>query len=536
MVTSCGTNMDIQVAFFFLLPIASCVFGDGCLFPCRCNDQATCDPHTGSCSDSQCRGGLPLTPDDPGRFNWRGPACQIGNVAYGKPSAQSGVYEGMVSGYAVDGVIGGTREAWYHGCAHTDHEDGEAAWLYVNLQSLHQIHNVTVYNTFDSGGYPRMSNFSIRVGNTSDVNQHTECARKWETVGPGGLASLECQEKGRFVSFRREGGNEINLVTICEFVVIGEPITKEDQCLWDQCLWDQCLWDQCVWDQCLWYQCCKVGYFGHRCTEECGKCKNDACSTTNGHCSDGCQLWFIGDLCKIELRRPTLGGLYPSVRHLSKSSAIVTWTQDLKIPSSQSQYFGYTVTYAEGSGGFIDGPSVAHGVSAVQQSMTVSNIYAYRDYRFKVRIYREMDGKREYGWPSESTLIQLTTGAPSTSMITGLTDSFETTAHPSQTSDVIIAISAALGFLLFVFVVVILVLFSKRDRTKSSSRSTATVDQASPVAEGPAYANLGEVPSKANYAPSNHYESLTLDPMNDGNNQYASIEADYEEISEKDLS
>ncbi|KAI0240203.1 hypothetical protein LSAT2_009106 [Lamellibrachia satsuma] len=48
-----------------------------CIFPCRCING--CNTTTGECiNGGQCQDGLPSG------YRWRGQACQIGNVAYGK--------------------------------------------------------------------------------------------------------------------------------------------------------------------------------------------------------------------------------------------------------------------------------------------------------------------------------------------------------------------------------------------------------------------------------------------------------------------
>ena len=69
-----------------------------------------------------------------------------------------------------------------------------------------------------------MQQFSIGVGTTADVNTHQECAYRSYQVERGESVTLNCKAQGQFVSFKRRGGNEIHLVTICEFVVIGHPM------------------------------------------------------------------------------------------------------------------------------------------------------------------------------------------------------------------------------------------------------------------------------------------------------------------------
>ncbi|ELU14108.1 hypothetical protein CAPTEDRAFT_216318 [Capitella teleta] len=238
----------------------------------------------GTCSE--CKDGFPRLNNHPYRFKWGGPACQIGNVAYNKATDQSGVYGGLDSSRGVDGITGSSSSQ--SNCAHPDNDEGVAAWFYVDLESVHQIYNVTIYNTFNSGGSYRMVDFSIRVGNTSDVDEHAECAHYGrEAVVEGGDVTLDCSARGRYVSFRREGGEAIDLVAICEFVVIGHPLTTAE----------------CPAGRtgtfCL--DVCDAGSFGVGCSEECGHCKNDLCSAVDGRCSDGCEPGFLGDRCNEKL-------------------------------------------------------------------------------------------------------------------------------------------------------------------------------------------------------------------------------------------
>ncbi|ELU17747.1 hypothetical protein CAPTEDRAFT_187632, partial [Capitella teleta] len=136
-----------------------------------------------------------------------------------------------------------------------------------------------------------MVDFSIRVGNTSDVDEHAECAHyDGKAVKQGGDVTLDCSARGRFVSFRREGNyNTINMVTICEFIVIGHPLTTEADCPAGR-----------TGTFCL--DACEAGSFGVGCSEKCDEnCKNDLCSADDGRCSEGCELWFVGDKCQDEL-------------------------------------------------------------------------------------------------------------------------------------------------------------------------------------------------------------------------------------------
>lgn len=77
-----------------------------------------------------------------------------GNVAYGKRTNQSGSYQGQTSNRAVDGNIVINSGDAMKTCAHpyTWDVDGGNAWWYVDLGSVHQVYNVTVFNTDDEWG------------------------------------------------------------------------------------------------------------------------------------------------------------------------------------------------------------------------------------------------------------------------------------------------------------------------------------------------------------------------------------------------
>ena len=53
---------------------SSCIYGPGCILPCHCANNATCNSITGKCP-AACDSGLI---DDPS-FDWTGPSCQLGN-------------------------------------------------------------------------------------------------------------------------------------------------------------------------------------------------------------------------------------------------------------------------------------------------------------------------------------------------------------------------------------------------------------------------------------------------------------------------
>ncbi|ELT89107.1 hypothetical protein CAPTEDRAFT_189356, partial [Capitella teleta] len=458
----------------------SCVFGNDCLFPCRCQDEKECTSNMGTCSE--CIDEFPKPNDQPNRFKWGG------NVAYNKGTDQSGVFSGLDSSKGVDGLLGDRSSQ--SNCAHPDNDNGKAAWFLVDLKSVHQIHNVTVYNTFNSGGSFRMVDFSIRVGNTSDVDEHAECAHyDGEAVVEGGDVTLDCSARGRYVSFRREGNhNDTNLVTICEFVVIGHPLTTED----------------CPAGRrgpfCL--EPCQLGTFGINCSSECGQCKDESCSPVDGHCSDGCQLWFVGDLCKEELCEnpyyvsiysyfgpnpavPSLDGLTPTLREVNETSVAITWRQDPQIQQEYAKFYGYTVAYAEGNGDLMNDQRFNHDSSTQDQTVIVSNLNAHQEYSFRVECFREMDDQMEYGTPSNIIHIRLTAAKPTP----GATSSYDTDSPPGkgENKSALIAgvvVGVAVAMALAVAVAVLLLLRKKKKAKHSEDNDDVPIIHNTKVNEG----------------------------------------------------
>ena len=66
-----------------------------------------------------------------------------------------------------------------------------------------------------------LSTFTLSVGNSSDRNDHTQCASHNGQVAAGATVNESCAAVGRYLSFQRNGGNESHLAALCEVVVIG---------------------------------------------------------------------------------------------------------------------------------------------------------------------------------------------------------------------------------------------------------------------------------------------------------------------------
>ena len=83
-----------------------------------------------------------------------------GNIAKGKPAAQSSLYGSGVPQRAVDGNFD-TRWAG-NSCIHTQNDNG--AWWMVDLQRFFAVEKIKITNVKDSVP-ARLKNFEIRVGN-----------------------------------------------------------------------------------------------------------------------------------------------------------------------------------------------------------------------------------------------------------------------------------------------------------------------------------------------------------------------------------
>ncbi|ELU00563.1 hypothetical protein CAPTEDRAFT_187069, partial [Capitella teleta] len=282
---------------------------------------------------------------------------------------------------------------------------------------------------------------------------------------------------------------------------------------------------------------CDVGFFGVNCDEECGRCQNSACSVVDGHCLDGCQTWFIDDLCKQEIELPSLRGLYPGLRRVNSSAIVLSWNQDSQIPDEHSQYYGYTAAFAVGSAGFQDvSPNVAHD-SSITNQIIIWNIHPNDEYHFKVRIYREMDGRIEYGWPSETISIHL----PPLGQTGGDSAKWKTIAT---------AFSVLFGLLALAVVAFGVLWLYRRGQSKNSNQgckrddrdagqSSATRNgQASTPAPSPgdaSYVNVPQVSKKPVDESSRKYEALDDGRPKDDQDPYTAIEGVYQDINDTNL-
>ena len=150
-----------------------------------------------------------------------------GNVAFRKTTYASGVYRGMSTGRAVDG---NTNTILQRGsCFHSSGSSRARAWWMVDLESLHVLQSVTIYNR--KAVHNRLSDFSIWVSNHSNART----MRGWKICSYHrgtftGSKTLQCMKAGRFVQIKNGGRvRGYQHYALCEVVVMGYKAIGEDK-------------------------------------------------------------------------------------------------------------------------------------------------------------------------------------------------------------------------------------------------------------------------------------------------------------------
>ena len=67
----------------------------------------------------------------------------------------------------------------------------------------------------------RLKTFILSVGNSSDRARYTGCASNYDRVAAGATVTKTCIAVARYLSFRRDGGDDSYVTGLCEVVVIG---------------------------------------------------------------------------------------------------------------------------------------------------------------------------------------------------------------------------------------------------------------------------------------------------------------------------
>nr|XP_034318705.1 integrin beta-like protein 1 isoform X5 [Crassostrea gigas] len=168
----------------------------------------------------------------------------------------------------------------------------QTATLWVDLTTIHNIHNITIYfrtNNNLQDFYTGLSNnfigFSVYVSNTTYRLQGTLCYKD-DNFTPYTIPAVfttTCRVHGQYVIYYNErlpgvtyprGYSTDVSIGLCEVEVYA----------------------------------CDKRSFGNNCSESCGHCLDvDKCSNINGTCLTGCEAGFQGELCKTPCQRGFFG-------------------------------------------------------------------------------------------------------------------------------------------------------------------------------------------------------------------------------------
>ncbi|KAI0224033.1 hypothetical protein LSAT2_024929 [Lamellibrachia satsuma] len=295
----------------------------------------------------------------------------------------------------------------------------------------------------------RLSAFTLSVGNSSDIEDHTQCARHNGAVAAGETVNESCSATGRYLSFRRSGGGDDHWTTLCEVVVIGHryiscqlcPSTCSDIIGCDACAPGKQQPD-CVYDcddgsyginllflfvfcrlrrrilrhqlvifvrflqaattdhtASTCYSYCDDGSYGINCNESCGHCKLQSnCFIGNGSCPNGCEPWYISDVCKTYIATP---GFYPPVKpdvdNVTSSSAAVSWSRASNISAGFEDHYHYILRLRVDGGSETNMTRVEQGAGEQRVETQITGLTSNTAYSLRVEPFRQLNGEREGG-------------------------------------------------------------------------------------------------------------------------------------------
>ncbi|KAI0218665.1 hypothetical protein LSAT2_029625, partial [Lamellibrachia satsuma] len=383
-----------------------------CIFPCRCTNG--CNTITGECIDGgQCEDG------HPSGYRWSGQACQIGNVAYGKTPSQIGGGTIYAAEKAVDG---NTDPLIYHRhCAHPETPTGTNAWWMVDFGERYNTSRVVIYNRGDCCNQ-RLDTFVLSVGDSDDRQSHRECARHNGRVRLSGTVEKTCNAVAQYLSFRRNGGHQSHLTALCEVVVIGHTYTDCLQCPRGTACNDVIGCDACApgkqQPNCV--KVCDEGSYGVNCQKDCGNCKDKLpCNVTNGHCTNGCKLWYTHDICKTEIPKPFFEtSQKPQVDVITNSSAVVSWPKANDIPSGLEAHYYYVVWLQTDGETWRNVTQIVQDPDGNKLESPIAGLVFNTHYSVKVEPYRQHKETHEGGSTTNVATFKTSCIAPTIHIIT----------------------------------------------------------------------------------------------------------------------
>ncbi|XP_074652820.1 uncharacterized protein LOC141907144 [Tubulanus polymorphus] len=227
-------------------------------------------------------------------WEWKGPGCQIGNVAESKRATMSsngGYYNSQK--HCLDGKISGSQ--------YCETREQINPWIIVDLGSKHVVQAVDLYystrssstSCYNSQRRLKWRLLQSRVGNGNDV--HNPLCTNFTDVGYGcGNHVLKrCDESliGRYVSVQMMGRERLKLT---EIAVIGFKYMDPTQCTYP-------------------------GSFGCMAEAQCNLKVPNRVDYLTGYCHNGCNANYIGKYCDKEFKTRSVPSVVPQLH-----SAVVT--------------------------------------------------------------------------------------------------------------------------------------------------------------------------------------------------------------------
>ncbi|KAI0222457.1 hypothetical protein LSAT2_026310 [Lamellibrachia satsuma] len=265
----------------------------------------------------------------------------------------------------------------------------------------------------------RLNAFTLSVGNSSDIEDHSQCASHNGAVAAGATVNESCTATGRYLSFRRSGGGDNHLTTLCEVVVIGYRYVSCQHCPSTNTCNDVIGCDACApgkqQPDCV--RDCDDGNYGINCNESCGHCKKQSkCSITNGNCPSGCEPWYISDACKTYIVVPGFhSSVKPHVDNVTTTSATVTWPKASNISTGLEGHYLYILWLQADGVSEQNTAVVGRGAGEQLIEARITGLKVNTNYSLRVQPYRQLNVEREGGM--STVVVKFKTRCPALSAV-----------------------------------------------------------------------------------------------------------------------
>ncbi|KAI0240259.1 hypothetical protein LSAT2_009049 [Lamellibrachia satsuma] len=284
----------------------------------------------------------------------------------------------------------------------------------------------------------RLSTFTLSVGNNSDMNGHSQCASHNGAVAAGATVNESCSATGRYLSFRRNGAGDNHWTTLCEVVVIGHRYVSCQHCPSTSTCNDVIGCDACApgkqQPDCV--NDCDDGSYGINCNDSCGHCKDQSkCSVTMGSCPNGCETWYISDVCNTYIAIPGFQPcVKPDVDDVTSSSATVSWPKASNIAAGLESNYHYVLWLQADGESEKDIKRVEQGAGEQLMEAQITGLRINTRYSLRVQPYRQHNGERDGG--TATGVVRFKTRCPALSAV--LESVTATTPGPTTFASIVV--------------------------------------------------------------------------------------------------